>query len=427
MAAHSSIVGGSTAGRVLECPGSFQATQALPPSADKPSEYAEEGTFAHTVMAHLMQARSDGVVQDPHDYIGIEFYDRELTRRHVDEMIQPALNDLRVLEEHYGGGFTVLAVEHRIRFSAIKGSFGTVDLILGNATHVLHVDWKFGAGVGVRAIYPDPERGDLINPQLMYYVAGATSKRLNKVNLRERIQVGAIIQPRSAEPLTYTEITRDDIRNFVQDLKAAVATALSPDPPRVRGEWCRFAPCKISCPLWTGPLLDLSALTTTASKPPAGTVVTASPVATVTPYGAYLAKAKALVDSLAMMKAEVDGQLHAFLESGGFVPGWRLKAKARPRQWIEERKVATALADLGFADDEIWQKKLVTFQSADATAKQLGVSIPDVLRPLPPPSGETTIATTDDPAPLVDRSAIVREFGAALRQLETGNSKGNIR
>ena len=57
MAQHSAIVGGSTAGRLLSCPGSWQATLALPPTADIPSEYAQEGTAMHAAMAALMFAR----------------------------------------------------------------------------------------------------------------------------------------------------------------------------------------------------------------------------------------------------------------------------------------------------------------------------------------------------------------------------------
>jgi hypothetical protein len=47
MAQHSSIVGGSNAGRILACPGSHQALMAMPPSSDIDSEYASEGTAMH--------------------------------------------------------------------------------------------------------------------------------------------------------------------------------------------------------------------------------------------------------------------------------------------------------------------------------------------------------------------------------------------
>jgi hypothetical protein len=118
-----------------------------------------------------------------------------------------------------------------------------------------------------------------------------------------------------------------------------------------------------------------------------------------------------------MFKKSIDEQLHAYLERGGKVPGWRLKAKAKVRQWISDvETVEDELMRLGFTRDEIWQRKLVTFQSADATAKRLNTKIPDALR-VAPPSTETTIATTNDPAPVVEPHAVAEQFSATLRQL----------
>jgi hypothetical protein len=37
-----------------------------------------------------------------------------------------------------------------------------------------------------------------------------------------------------------------------------------------------------------------------------------------------------------------------------------------------------------------------------------------------PPSTETTIAATDDPAPVVEPTVAVEQFTAALKQLQTG-------
>jgi len=418
MAKHSSIVGGSNAGRLLACPGSFQAILALPPSADIPSEYAEEGTFAHAVMAHLMGLRwvaeRDLQLELP-KLLGVTFHDRELTQQHLDEMIQPALDALAELEQIHGGDFKVLAVEHRVKFPRIPGAFGTVDLILGSPTHVLHIDWKFGAGVGVKAVYRDGE-GAVVNPQLMFYVCGATRSQVEGESIRGRRQVAAIIQPRGMEPLTYTEITMKELRWFVEDMQKAVLAALGREPPRSRGEHCRFAPCKVTCPLWTGPLIDLSMLE--GENPPAreGGI---RPSDQVTPYGEYLARAKVLLDSAALFKKEVDEQLHAYLEAGGKVPGWRLKPKTKLRQWIDDQTVYRTLSSLGFQADEIWQQKLATFASADATAKRLGVKIPDHLR-VAPPTTETTIAATDDPAPVVEPAAAAELFSAALRQLKHG-------
>ena len=421
MAQHSAIVGGSTAGRLLNCPGSWQATLALPPTADIPSEYAQEGTAMHAAMAALMFARQIAANMGEHrpiaaehvdQLIGDTFHDRAITREHVDTMLQPAIDALSELEAIHGGGFDVLAIEHRVKFPRVPGAFGTVDLIMGGETHVLHVDWKFGQGVGVRAVYGDSE-GAVVNPQLMFYVCAAVRAR-HKVagqSLRGRKQIGAIIQPRGSEPLTYTEIIPKELRWFEEDMQRAVEIALGRDPPRVRGEHCRFAPCKVTCPLWTGPLLDLSML----EPPPVGRL----PHPDVTPYGNYLARAKVLLDGAAMLKKEVDEQIHAYLEQGGKVPGWRLKAKTKQRQWVDEETVSSTLLNMGFSQDEIWQRKLQTFAATDAAARRHGVKIPDALR-VAPPSTETTIAATDDPAPVIEPTVAVEQFTAALKQLQTG-------
>jgi hypothetical protein len=409
MSKHSAIVGGSTAGRLLNCPASLAATRALPATADQPSEYAEEGTAMHEVMDELMRSRARE--QDPRrrlvDMVGQRFYDRELTRGHIDDMILPALEQLDTLESIHDGYFTVVGVEQRVRFPGVPGAFGTVDLILQSASHTILVDWKFGQGVGVQTVYSDGE-GAIVNPQLMYYAAAARHTKASWFG-RRRIVV-AIIQPRSAQPLTFTEITRHEIKNFVEDLHNSVLAAVDRNPPMRKGEHCRWAPCKVTCPLWVGPLLDLAALQPVARE-------TAPAKHLVSNYALYLGYAKALLDTAVQLKGEVDAQMHAYLENGGTIPGWRLKDKATRRQWVNSDLVEDTLGQLGFDEDEIWRRELVTFQAAEATAKRLGVKIPDELRVAPPPSG-TTLATSDDPAPPVERTALIDKFTASLRLLQ---------
>lgn len=435
MTAHSALVGGSIADRFLNCPAAHNACNALPPSADVPSEYADEGTAMHAEMTTLMLARQNNETATlehqcarwAEEDIGRHIHDRELTREHVDTMILPALDALTELEAHWsalsispfvskggGGPFRVVGIEQRVTFPGLPAAFGTCDLVLQNKDTVLLVDWKFGQGVGVKAVYSDPATASsYVNPQLMYYAAAAyhSKKRL----FSKRRIVVAIIQPRSAEPLTYTEITRKELKMFVEDMHNALLAALGRNPPYRRGEWCRWAPCKVNCPLWTGPLLDLSML-----KPMPREVPTRRDV---TPYGEYLARAKALIDTVVMMKTEIDQQMTGYLEAGGAIPGWRLKDKPTRRAWVDPVQVSTALRDLGFKKDQIWREpELVTFQSADATAKRLGVTIPEELRVAPPPSG-VTLATTDDPAPPVERTALIEKFTASLRQLQDQTAK----
>jgi len=414
MTRHSSIVGGSTAGRLLECPGSYQAQLALPPSADVSSEYSREGTAMHAVMDRLMrdrQASPTAFDSTGERYIGEIFADRALTSDHIDTMIAPAILHLEELEIAYGGVFRVLGVEQRVQFPGLPGAFGTCDLILSSDTHVLHVDWKFGQGVAVPAVYNEGDSlSEKLNPQMVFYTAAAMNS-LKSIYVPKKTVVIAIIQPRTSPSLTHAEVTRKEIKWFVEDLHNAVVAALDRDPPRARGEHCRFAPCKVSCPLWTGPMLDLSAMGVLA---PRTEMVTSEPSA----YGEYLAKAKDLADLAAMFKKEVDEQLHAYLEDGGSVPGWKLKAKAKLRQWIDQETVTRELYDLGLSPDEINVTKLNTFAAVEAAAKRRGVKIPDHLR-VAPPSNETTVTRADDPAPPVNRALAVDQFRAALAHLKS--------
>ena len=414
MSRHSTLLGGSTAERFVNCPGSWAANMALPPSVDTPSEYAEEGSFAHAVMDHLMRLRQASnneatLVVACGDMVGQHFYDRKLTIDHLDTMIYPALEALNELETAYGGGFSVLGVETRVQFPGVPSAFGTTDLLLGSKTHVILTDWKFGQGVGVQALYID-DQGERLNAQLCFYLAGALHSCKPFFKGRPKMVI-AIVQPRADEPLTHTTVTKKDIKWFTEDVQDAVAAALDRNPPLQRGSWCRWCPAKISCPLWTGPLLQLGEL----QLLPRIEVVSKG----ITPYGTYLAKAKALVDILAAYKKEVDEQLHAYLEDGGTVPGWKLKAKVKQRQWIDPEIVQNELCLLGFDYDDVWEKKLATFAKVEAAAKRLGVKIPDHLR-VAPPSNETTICPADDPAPAIERSTAIEQFRASIPLLAKG-------
>jgi hypothetical protein len=410
MTKHSAIVGGSTCGRLLNCPGSHQAILALPPTVEVPSPYAEEGTFAHAAMAHLLGAVSvarnrSKLVEIARCLVGTTIYDRALTAEHLDTLIEPALVRLAELEALYGGDFRVTSVEQRVKFNGVPGAFGTVDLTLVSDTHIVHVDWKFGQGIGVQATYED---GALVNPQLLFY-ATAHLHTFPGLATRRKIVV-AIIQPRSEQPLTHVELERKELRTFAEDIQNAVSAAIGRDPPIRKGEHCRFAPCKVSCPLWTGPVAELAGLQ------PAERQAVVLPDQN-TAYGEYLAKAKALVDTLDLYKKSIDEQLHAHLEHGGRVPGWRLKPKTKLRQWVDPETVTTELARLGFQHDEIWTKKLQTFAATDAIARRRGVKIPDNLRVMPP-TNETTIAPIDDPAPVAKPThVLVEQFQKSLLAL----------
>jgi hypothetical protein len=411
--AHSGLVGGSSAGRLLACTASYRTLMMLPDTIETTSEYAEFGTHKHHVMDFLMRHRQENPRADLYTLasaqVGRHFYDRVLTKEVLVDSIEPALDHMYELEKIYGGGFKVVGVEKKVRFPNIPGAFGTADLFLESKKYLVLNDWKFGSGVPVKATYVVDD-GEIVNPQLLFYLTAAhnTSPKLfaNKKKL-----VVAITQPLTEDPLTHTVVDRIEMKHFTEDLENAVIEALSRNPRYNKGEHCRFAACKAICPLWTGPLIDLSALgVVRQNNEDAGSQK-------ITAYGEYLAKAKYLLDLLLVMKPTIDEQMHSFMDEGGKIPGWKLKLKSKNRQWVDENVVVPALKELGFADTEIWQSKLQTFTSVDATAKRRGVVIPEHLR-VAPITTETSIAADDDPAPKVDRAEAVRNFQATLQQLK---------
>ena len=154
--AHSPF-GGSVAARVLRCPASVGLIEKVPAYLRKVSAYAERGTALHTAMALLIDnARSlDGLA-------GETFSGYTITRDDVETALRPAYAYVDALLDTPGAEFYL---EQRVAFPTIPGAFGTADLLvrIGATVHV--VDFKFGAGVRVLALYPDGDE-DVINGQL---------------------------------------------------------------------------------------------------------------------------------------------------------------------------------------------------------------------------------------------------------------------
>jgi len=414
MTKHSHIIGGSTADRLLHCPGSFSLIQRLPQQIEVPSEYAEFGSHCHAVMDCIAQAFTDGLPDErtmaeyAAELEGDHIYDRVLTVATLADAILPAIETLYELMDIYGGDFRVVANELRVRFPGVPGAFGTTDLLLSNGKYMLLVDWKFGQGVPVKAVYTDPA-GDLVNPQLMFYLAAS----LNTVPkfFKKHQFVVAIIQPRTEERLTHTAVTRKEAKDFVEDVENAIIAALEPNPPFQEGDHCRWCPAHPVCPLKTRALFEINE---------GGAVLPPRPVPANSDdgsYGAFLAKAKRLADYAAEYKKAIDEALHSYMENGGKVPGWKLKLKGKLRQWIDEQVVDPELRRLGFKTEDIWQTKLQTFAVADKAAKRLGVKIPEHLR-VAPESTETTIALESDPAPAIDYDTVDADFREALTLLQ---------
>jgi len=235
MSAHSTLIGGSSAERLLNCHGSYQLIQRLPVQEESSSEFALYGTAMHAVMDRLLEFYSDGLPADHEpmmdtafELLGEVFCDRELTEQHLDESIYPAIDALYAIMNEYGGGFRSVGTELRVRFPNVPGAFGTTDLLLASASHVLLIDYKFGAGVPVAATYTMSD-GEIVNAQLLYYLTAAMHTFPQWFKKKRKLAV-AVIQPRVDVKFSHTEVHPDEIKHFAQDVEAAVEKAIGRDP-----------------------------------------------------------------------------------------------------------------------------------------------------------------------------------------------------
>lgn len=303
---HSGIVGGSTAGRMLNCPAHYRIitrmqeqldgaadelirkahdlapaareaaiknAQGLRASLNKSSKYADEGTKLHQVMEYLV----DNDV-DPNTVMADATVDRMFDELEIDDdrmldAVVPAYNMfIKFLDEILAedGDEFLMRVETRVSFPGIEDAFGTCDVLIRTSKRTVVWDWKFGAGVPVAASYrvprpepdldntgqqlPDDEYG---NDQLMYY-GRAALETIPEYFLTEGTDTErahwpvelVICQPRTADEIGRFTTNVAALCDFELDMQDAVNEALTADNPQMKiGKWCDFAPCKAQCPL----------------------------------------------------------------------------------------------------------------------------------------------------------------------------------
>ena len=208
------------------------------------------------------------------------------------------------------------------------------DLIvrIGSTIHV--IDFKFGAGVRVLALYPDGDE-DIINAQLLFYAAAARHSLPEFFAGVDDI-VLTILQPQSIEPdaemVSSVAVTHAELDEFIALYRAACEEALAPTPRLERGDHCRFCPARPICPAHTGPLLDLAQF------------AVPTPPATRSDYLQLLADGLDLVDAVKDIGKALHDQAKRALAAATLVPGYALSAGRAVRQWRDE-SAAVARAD----------------------------------------------------------------------------------
>jgi hypothetical protein len=356
---HSNIVGGSTAKRVMSCPGSVALVNKMPPKPS--SEHADRGTLLHDVISEFLDQDGKPIT----DWLGRTHEGQVLTQELLDEKLVVALE---LLDEIDPKKELMYEVETRVGFgSLLPGVFGSTDLVgrMGNRAVVL--DWKFGDGVVVTAEE---------NEQLMFYAAAAmrTPETAWAFEGADEIEL-VIVQP----PMVRRWVTdKARIEQFERDLVKAVTAAQLPDAKIQHGDHCRWCAAKPICPKMTG-AVDRA-------------LVTQLKEIDVDTLGRYLKNADLLEDWI----KDLRGLAMQLLEKNMPVPGYKLVQKRAQRQWADEAQAEAALMGLGI---EPMKQELISPAQAEKELKKSKTALPDGL--VKSVSSGTTMAPESDPRPAI--------------------------
>ena len=375
MAQHSSIVGGSTAKRVINCPGSVALVAQMPP---KPSSvYADTGTLLHNVIADVLDGKATA-----QDFLGAVHADVTLDQDLIDNKLMPALAALNEIDPDKQMEFETEVV---VGFGdLLPGVFGSADVVgrIGDTAYI--VDWKFGDGVAV-----DVEE----NPQLMFYAAAAMRTPAAQWAFEDAAKVElVIVQPPYVKRW---ETTPRRIQLFEKELMQAVKLAQRPDAPLAQGDWCRWCAAKAICPIMTG----------AADR----AMVSALQGVDVERVSEYLGMANQLEDWI----KDVRTLAMQTLEAGLPVPGYKLVPKRAVRQWVDEDKALDAMREMGLDTKELVETKLLSPAKVEKVLKKYKFALPtDHAVAI---SSGNTLAPEDDPRPAVVQIGV--QLSAALGKL----------
>ena len=226
----------SSSHRWMMCPPSVKLSEQF---EDKPSAYAEEGTFLHELCElklhrYLGDMVPDLIEQQYAEHRDNDFYSDE-AESVTDEYVAFCIETIEAVRSSCPD--PLIMVEHRLDYSEyVPDGFGTGDLVIV-ADGVLEViDFKGGRGVRVEATR---------NSQLMLYGLGALLE-FDPLYDIHTVRM-TIVQPRLSNTSTY-EMTVDDLILWAEaEVRPKAMLAYEGKGEFCAGEWCRFCKARYTC------------------------------------------------------------------------------------------------------------------------------------------------------------------------------------
>ena len=221
MANKHAVLSASSSERWLNCPPSARLCENY---EDKGSDYAAEGTDAHTLCEFRLKQALGMPTEDPIE--NLSWYNEEMEEcaagyaTYVVELLETAK---QICTD------PVVMIEQRVNFSRwVQDGFGTADCIV-IADGVMNIcDYKHGKGVEVSAV---------ANPQMMLYALGAL-EIFDDIYDIDTVRM-TIFQPRKSNISVY-EMEKADLLEWADtDLTQKAKLAYEGQGDFHCGEWCK--------------------------------------------------------------------------------------------------------------------------------------------------------------------------------------------
>lgn len=223
------ILSASSSHRWLNCPPSARLCETY---EDKGSDYAAEGTDAHSICEYKLRKALGMEATDPTE--NLTWYNEEMGdcangyASYILELVEPAKEAC---------ADPVVLIEQRVDFSRwVEQGFGTSDTIIISDGTLHVVDYKHGLGILVEADN---------NPQMMCYAIGAL-ELFDAIYDIDTVAM-TIYQPRRQNISTF-EMSKDDLYRWADEvLKPTAELAFAGNGNFLCGEWCGFCKAKHEC------------------------------------------------------------------------------------------------------------------------------------------------------------------------------------
>ena len=223
------LLSASSSDRWIHCPPSARLSETY---EDKGSDYAAEGTDAHSLCEYKLKKALGMEADDPTEHLS--WFNQEMDD-HATGYAAYVLEQVEAAKETCSD--PVVLIEQRVDFSRwVEEGFGTADCIVIADGTLQIIDFKYGLGVLVSAEE---------NPQMMCYALGAL-ELFDDIYDIDAVRM-TIYQPRRDNLSTY-DLSKEDLYRWADEvLKPAADLAFAGDGNFLCGEWCGFCKAKNAC------------------------------------------------------------------------------------------------------------------------------------------------------------------------------------